>query len=134
VVGDAAFLGDTLFMPDSGSPRAAFPGGDAGQLYDSIEKMLAPPDQARLFMRHDYGRDGRKIQWKATVAEQEASNINFSQGTTRDAFIGFRTERDAALELPRAINLSQQANMRAGQLPSADDSGKRFLGVRENGL
>jgi glyoxylase-like metal-dependent hydrolase (beta-lactamase superfamily II) len=134
VVGDSASVDDTLFMPDGGSARADFPGGDAGLLYDSIEEMLALTDETRFFMCHDNDQGGRVIQWETTGAEQEASNIQDSQGTTRETFIGFRTERDAALEMPRAIILSLQVNVRAGQLPPADDSGKRFLKVPVNGL
>lgn len=134
VMGDAAFVGDTLFMPDGGSARADFPGGDAGELYDSIQKVLALPDQMRLFMCHDYGPNGRDIAWETTVAEEKAHNIHVGGGKTREEFIKFRTERDAQLDMPKLIIPSLQVNMRAGELPPADESGKRFLKVPVNGL
>ena len=134
VMGDAAFVGDTLFMPDGGSARADFPGGDAGTLYDSIQKVLALPDETRLFMCHDYGPNGREIRWETTVAEEKAHNIHVGGGKTREEFIRFRTERDAQLAMPRLIIPSLQVNMRAGQLPPADDSGRRYLKVPINSL
>jgi glyoxylase-like metal-dependent hydrolase (beta-lactamase superfamily II) len=134
VMGDAAFVGDTLFMPDGGSARADFPGGDAGQLYDSIQKVLALPDDMRLFMCHDYGPNGRDIKWETTVGEEKAHNIHVGGGKTRDEFIKFRTERDAQLDMPKLIIPSLQVNMRAGSLPEPDESGKRFLKVPVNGL
>ncbi len=134
VVGDAAFVGDTLFMPDGGSARADFPGGDAGQLYDSIQKILALPDETRLFMCHDYGPNGRDIQWETTVAEEKAHNIHVGGGKTREEFIRFRTERDAQLDMPRLIIPSIQVNMKAGHLPEPDDSGTRMLKVPLNRL
>ncbi len=134
VVGDAAFVGDTLFMPDGGSARADFPGGDAGQLYDSIQRILALPDETRLFMCHDYGPNGRDIQWETTVAEEKEHNIHVGKGKTREDFIKFRTERDAQLAMPRLIIQSIQVNMRAGHLPEPDDSGTRMLKVPLNKL
>lgn len=134
VIGDAAFVGDTLFMPDGGSARADFPGGDAGVLYDSIQKVLALPDETRLFMCHDYGPNGRDIAWETTVAEEKAHNIHISGGTTRDAFIAMRTARDKTLAVPALIIPSLQVNMRGGHLPPADDDGQRFLKVPVNGL
>ena len=134
VMGDAAFVGDTLFMPDGGSARADFPGGDAGTLYDSIQKVLALPDEMRLFMCHDYGPNGRDIQWETTVGEEKAHNIHVGGGKTREEFIAFRTARDAELDMPKLIIPSLQVNMRAGQLPPADESGKTFLKVPVNGL
>ena len=133
VMGDAAFVGDTLFMPDGGSARADFPGGDAGQLWDSIQKVLALPDQMRLFMCHDYGPNGRDIRWETTVAEERAQNIHI-RGKTRDEFIALRQARDATLAMPKLIIPSLQVNMRGGDLPPADESGKRFLKVPINGL
>ena len=121
VIGDAAFVGDTLFMPDGGSARADFPGGDAGELYDSIQKVLSLPDEMRLFMCHDYGPNGRDIQWETTVAEEKAHNIHVGGGKTRADFIKFRTERDATLAVPRLIIPSLQVNMRAGDLPKDRD-------------
>ncbi len=134
VVGDAAFVGDTLFMPDGGSARADFPGGDAGQLYDSIQRILALPDETRLFMCHDYGPNGRDIQWETTVAEEKEHNIHVGGGKTREEFIRFRTERDAQLDMPRLIIPSIQVNMKAGNLPEPDDSGTRMLKVPLNKL
>ncbi len=134
VVGDSAFVGDTLFMPDGGSARADFPGGDAGELYDSIQKILALPDDTRLFMCHDYGPNGRDIQWETTVADEKAHNIHVGAGKTREDFIKFRTERDAQLAMPRLIIPSIQVNMKAGNLPEPDDSGTRMLKVPLNKL
>ena len=133
VMGDAAFVGDTLFMPDGGSARADFPGGDAGTLYDSIQKLLALPDDMRLFMCHDYGPNGRDIKWETTVGEEKKHNIHVGEGKSREDFIKFRTERDAQLDMPRLIIPSLQVNMRAGQVPT-DDSGKKMLKVPVNGL
>tara|TARA_R110002020_G_scaffold424896_1_gene634212 strand:+ start:8453 stop:9334 length:882 start_codon:yes stop_codon:yes gene_type:complete len=133
VVGDAAFAGDTLFMPDGGSARADFPGGDAGELYDSIMKVLSLPDETRLFMCHDYGPNGRAIQWETTVAEQKANNIHVGGGKTREEFIKFRTERDAQLAMPRLIIPSLQVNMRAGDVPK-DRDGNPMLKVPINAL
>jgi glyoxylase-like metal-dependent hydrolase (beta-lactamase superfamily II) len=134
VVGDAAFVGDTLFMPDGGSARADFPGGDAGTLFDSIQKVLSLPDEMRLFMCHDYGPNGRDIKWETTVGEEKAHNIHVGGGTSREAFVKMREERDATLDMPKLIIPSLQVNMRAGELPPADESGKRFLKVPVNGL
>ena len=134
VMGDAAFVGDTLFMPDGGSARADFPGGDAGELFDSIQKVLALPDETRLFMCHDYGPGGREILWETSVAEEKAHNIHVGGGKTKEEFVKFRTERDAGLEMPKLIIPSLQVNMRAGKLPPADADGKRFLKVPINTL
>jgi len=133
VIGDAAFVGDTLFMPDGGSARADFPGGDAGTLYDSIQKVLALPDETRLFMCHDYGPNGRDIQWETTVAEEKAHNIHVGGGKTRKEFIKFRTERDATLDMPKLILPSLQVNMRAGEVPR-DDEGHPMLKVPVNAI
>ncbi len=133
VVGDAAFVGDTLFMPDGGSARADFPGGDAGTLYDSIQKVLALPDETRLFMCHDYAPGGREIRWETTVAEEKAENIHVGGGKTREEFIKFRTERDAQLDMPKLIIPSLQVNMRAGEVPT-DKDGNPMLKVPINGL
>ncbi|MFO1201185.1 MAG: MBL fold metallo-hydrolase [Tabrizicola sp.] len=133
VMGNAAFVGDTLFMPDGGSARADFPGGDAGQLYDSIQKVLSLPGEMRLFMCHDYGPNGREIRWETSVAEEKAHNIHIS-GKSRDEFIALRTARDKTLAMPKLIIPSLQVNMRGGDLPPADDTGKRFLKVPINGL
>ncbi len=134
VLGDAAFVGDTLFMPDGGSARADFPGGDAAELYDSIQKVLSLPDETRLFMCHDYGPNGRDIAWETTVADEKAHNIHVGGGKTKEDFVRFRTERDAQLAMPKLIIPSLQVNMRAGELPPADAEGNRFLKVPVNGL
>ncbi len=134
VMGDAAFVGDTLFMPDGGSARADFPGGDAGELYDSIQKVLSLPDETRLFMCHDYGPNGRDIQWETTVADEKAHNIHVGGGKTKEEFVRFRTERDAQLDMPKLIIPSLQVNMRAGEMPPADDDGNTFLKVPVNAL
>ena len=133
VMGDASFVGDTLFMPDGGSARADFPGGDAGVLYDSIQKVLSLPDAMRLFMCHDYGPNGRDIQWETTVGDEKAHNIHVGQGKTKEEFVRFRTERDATLAMPRLIIPSLQVNMRAGEVPT-DKDGKPMLKVPLNGL
>ena len=133
VIGDAAFAGDTLFMPDGGSARCDFPGGSASELYDSIMKVLSLPDETRLFMCHDYGPNGRAIQWETTVAEQKAHNIHVGGGKTREDFIKFRTERDAQLAMPRLIIPSLQVNMRAGDIPT-DQDGNPMLKVPINAI
>ena len=133
VIGDAAFSGDTLFMPDGGSARADFPGGDAGELYDSIQKVLALPDDMRLFICHDYGPGGRDIAWETTIAAQRAQNIHVGGGKTREEFIAFRTKRDAELAMPKLIIPSLQVNMRGGEIPR-DDGGNAVLKVPLNAL
>ncbi len=133
VMGDAAFVGDTLFMPDGGSARADFPGGDAATLYDSIQKLLALPDETRLFMCHDYGPNGRDIQWETTVAAEKEHNIHVGKGATKEQFVKFRTERDATLAMPKLIIPSLQVNMRAGEVPT-DKDGRPMLKVPLNGL
>ncbi|MBX2883752.1 MAG: MBL fold metallo-hydrolase [Granulosicoccus sp.] len=121
IIGDTVFVGDTLFMPDSGSARTDFPGGDAGELYDSIQKILSLPQEMRLFMCHDYGPNGRDISWETTVGEQKAQNIHVGDGKTREEFIEFRTRRDATLNSPKLILPSLQVNMRAGTIPCDED-------------
>ncbi len=133
VIGDAAFAGDTLFMPDGGSARADFPGGDAGTLYDSIQKVLSLPEDMRLFMCHDYGPGGRAIEWETTVGTQRAENIHVGGDKTREEFVKFRTERDAQLAMPSLIIPALQVNMRAGNVPT-DDGGRPVLKVPINGL
>ena len=132
IVGDAAFVGDTLFMPDGGSARADFPGGDARTLYRSIQRVLALPGQTRLFMCHDYGPNGRDIQWETTVAEERDHNIHVGKGISEDEFVKMREARDATLAMPKLIIPSLQVNMRAGRLPPADESGKTYLKVPVN--
>jgi glyoxylase-like metal-dependent hydrolase (beta-lactamase superfamily II) len=131
VIGNATFTGDTLFMPDGGSARADFPGGDAGELYDSIQKVLALPDDMRLFMCHDYGPNGRDIRWETTVAAEKEHNIHVGKGATRDTFVKLRTERDATLSMPALIIPSLQINMRAGEIPT-DQDGNQMLKVPVN--
>jgi glyoxylase-like metal-dependent hydrolase (beta-lactamase superfamily II) len=133
VAGNAAFVGDTLFMPDGGSARADFPGGDASTLYDSIQKVLALPDDMRLFMCHDYGPNGRDIEWETTVGAEKEHNIHVGAGKTKEDFVKFRTERDAQLDMPRLIIPSLQVNMRAGEIPT-DKDGRPMLKVPVNGL
>ena len=133
VMGDAAFVGDTLFMPDGGSARADFPGGDAGELYDSIQKVLALPPAMRLFMCHDYGPNGREIRWETTVADEKAHNIHVGGGRTRAEFVAMREARDATLAVPKLIIPSLQVNMRAGEIPT-DKTGRPMLKVPVNGL
>ncbi|MGE0419791.1 MAG: MBL fold metallo-hydrolase [Acetobacteraceae bacterium] len=132
VIGDAAFVGDTLFMPDGGTARADFPGGDARVLFRSIRRVLALPDATRLFMCHDYGPNGREIRWETTVGEERANNIHVRDGVTEDEFVRMRTERDATLGMPRLIIPSIQVNMRAGAMPEPEPDGKRFLKVPLN--
>jgi len=134
VIGDAAFVGDTLFMPDGGSARADFPGGDARTLYRSIRRVLALPPETRLFICHDYGPNGREIRWETTVAEERAHNIHVKDGTDEDTFVKMREARDATLAMPRLIIPSLQVNMRGGALPPPDETGKRFLKVPLNML
>jgi glyoxylase-like metal-dependent hydrolase (beta-lactamase superfamily II) len=134
VIGNAAFVGDTLFMPDAGTARADFPGGDAGKLFDSVQKVLTLPDSMELFMCHDYGPGGREILYKTTVGEQKRTNIHAGEGHNRDEFIKIRQARDATLSVPRLIIPSLQINMRAGNLPPADKNGKTFLKVPVNVL
>jgi glyoxylase-like metal-dependent hydrolase (beta-lactamase superfamily II) len=134
VIGDAAFVGDTLFMPDGGSARADFPGGDARVLFQSIKKVMQLPASMRLFMCHDYGPNGRDIRWETTVAEQRAHNIHVKDGISEDEFVAMREARDRTLGLPKLIIPSLQVNMKAGHLPAPDETGKRFLKVPLNGL
>lgn len=129
VIGDAAFVGDTLFMPDSGTARADFPGGDARMLYRSIRRILALPPATRLFMCHDYAPNGREISWETTVGDERAHNIHVHDGIDEDSFVRTRTARDATLDMPRLIIPSIQVNMRAGQLPPPTESGQRFLKI-----
>ena len=133
VIGDAGFVGDTIFMPDGGSARADFPGGDAGILYDSIQKVLALPDDLRLFMCHDYAPGDREFRWETTVGEEKESNIHVGKGKTKEDFVRMRSERDPTLGMPRLILPSLQVNMRAGEIP-ADDDGNLMLKVPVNVL
>jgi len=127
VMGDAAFVGDTLFMPDGGTARADFPGGDAHRLYRSIEKVLALPSETRLFICHDYAPGDRAYAWQTTVAEQRARNIHVHDGVTEDEFVAMRTARDETLEMPNLLFPSVQVNMRAGELPPEENNGIAYL-------
>jgi len=129
VIGDAAFVGDTLFMPDGGSARADFPGGDARTLYRSTRRILSLPRATRLFMCHDYGPNGRDIRWQTNVAEERAFNIHVRDGISEDEFVAMREARDRTLDMPRLILPSLQVNMRAGHMPPPDSNGRRFLKV-----
>ncbi|MGM0522336.1 MAG: MBL fold metallo-hydrolase [Pseudomonadota bacterium] len=133
VIGDAAFVGDTLFMPDYGTARCDFPGGDARALYRSIQKVLALPGSTRLFMCHDYKAPERDTyQHETTVAEQRAANVHVRDGVSEEAFVKMRSERDATLGMPRLIIPSVQVNMRAGEMPPAEDNGQVYLKVPIN--
>ncbi|WP_296676890.1 MBL fold metallo-hydrolase [Novosphingobium sp.] len=135
VIGDAAFIGDTMFMPDYGSARADFPGGDARQLYRSMRRLLSLPTSTRLFMCHDYLPQGRDtFAWETTVAEQRARNIHAHDGVSENEFVAMRTARDKTLDMPRLILPSVQVNMRAGHLPPPEDNGVRYLKVPLNGV
>lgn len=134
-IGDTVFVGDTLFMPDVGTARCDFPGGDAGTLYRSIRKLLALPEETRLFMCHDYPPAGkRQHQYLTTVGEQKRHNIHVREGISEAEFVRMRTERDATLEMPRLIIPSVQVNVRAGNLPPAEDNGVVYLKVPVNRL
>ena len=135
VIGDAAFVGDTLFMPDFGTARCDFPGGDARALYTSIQRIFELPDETRLFMCHDYKAPGRdEYAWETTVAEEKKNNIHVGASADEDTFVKMRTERDATLDMPRLIMPSIQVNMRAGDLPPSEDNGTTYLKVPVNAI
>lgn len=131
---DAIFIGDTMFMPDVGTARADFPGGDARQLYRSIQKLLAFPAETRLFMCHDYPPTDRPVAWETTVAAQHAHNIHVHDGVSEDEFVGMRTARDATLEMPVLILPSVQLNVRAGKMPPAEENGVAYFKIPINAL
>jgi len=133
-VGDAVFVGDTLFMPDVGTARCDFPGGDARTLYASIRRLLALPDATRLFMCHDYPPAGRDVRFECTVADQRARNIHVHDGVSEDHFVAMRTRRDATLDMPVLILPSVQVNIRAGQMPPAEANGTTYLKIPVNAL
>jgi glyoxylase-like metal-dependent hydrolase (beta-lactamase superfamily II) len=133
-VGDAVFVGDTLFMPDVGTARCDFPGGDAHQLYASIRKLLSLPDETRLFMCHDYPPDGREPVWETTVAAQRKGNIHVHDGVSEADFVKMRTVRDATLEMPVLILPSIQVNIRAGEMPPKEANGVAYLKIPINML
>ena len=135
VIGDAAFVGDTLFMPDFGSARTDFPGGDATQLYESVQKILSLPDETRLFMCHDYKAPGRDVYaWETSVAEQRASNIHINDTVSREAFVEMREGRDSQLGMPKLILPSLQVNLCAGRLPEPEDNDIRYLKIPLNAV
>jgi glyoxylase-like metal-dependent hydrolase (beta-lactamase superfamily II) len=135
IFGDAAFIGDTLFMPDYGTARCDFPGGDARQLYRSVQKLFALPPATRLFVCHDYLPPGRsEFRWETTVAEQKAHNIQIHEGISEDAFAEIRNKRDATLRMPALIIPSVQVNMRAGHFPPPEDNGVTYLKLPVNRL
>jgi glyoxylase-like metal-dependent hydrolase (beta-lactamase superfamily II) len=133
-IGDAVFVGDTLFMPDVGTARADFPGGDARTLYRSIRRLLALPGETRLFVCHDYPPQGRAPRWETTVAEQRAANIHVRDGVSEDEFVAMRGARDRTLEMPTLILPSIQVNIRAGELPLPEDNGRTYLKIPLNAL
>nr|WP_315849308.1 MBL fold metallo-hydrolase [uncultured Rhodoferax sp.] len=133
-VGNAVFVGDTLFMPDVGTARCDFPGGNAHQLYTSVRKLLALPGDTRLYMCHDYPPEGRDAAWVSTVAHQRTSNIHVHDGVSEDAFVAMRSQRDAGLAMPTLILPSVQVNIRAGAMPPAESDGRIYLKVPVNVL
>ena len=134
LIGDAVFVGDTIFMPDGGTARADFPGGDARTLYRSIQKILALPAETRMFVCHDYAPNGRAFLWETTVGAQAASNIHVGGGASEDDFVAMREARDATLAMPRLIMPSIQVNMRAGHMPPAEPNGETYLKVPVKGF
>ena len=135
IIGDACFVGDTMFMPDSGTARCDFPGGDAKQLFESLQKIIALPDEMRLFVCHDYGAGGsRDFAWETTVGDQRANNIHIGGGTLEHDYVQMRRDRDATLGLPRLIVPAVQVNMRAGNFPPAEDNGTSYIKVPLNVL
>ena len=133
IIGDAAFIGDTLFMPDFGTARADFPGGSAQDLYESIQKILALPEETRLFLCHDYKAQGRDtFCWETTVRAQRVKNIHVGGGRSKNEFVNFRVERDKQLGMPKLIIPSIQVNMRAGNLPPKEDDGQHYLKIPIN--
>jgi glyoxylase-like metal-dependent hydrolase (beta-lactamase superfamily II) len=135
VIGDTAFVGDTLFMPDFGTARCDFPGGSADVMYESVQRILSLPDATRIFVGHDYKAPGREdYAWESTVGEQRAKNIHIGAGRAKEDFVSLRQKRDATLAMPRLIVPSLQVNMRAGQMPEPEDNGQVYLKVPINGL
>lgn len=129
IIEDAAFVGDTLFMPDGGTARADFPGGDAGELYRSIQKILALPPETRIFVCHDYAPNGRAFAWETSVAEERARNIHLANQVSKEEFVAMREARDETLDMPQLIMPSIQVNMRAGHMPPGEDNGQVYLKV-----
>lgn len=134
-IGDAVFVGDTMFMPDYGTARADFPGGDARTLFHSIRRLMALPDETRVFLCHDYKAPGRdNFAWETTIGAQRTGNVHAREGIDEDEFVEMRTERDATLGMPRLILPSVQVNMRAGQFPEPEENGTRYLKLPLNAL
>ena len=134
IIGDAAFVGDTLFMPDGGTARADFPGGDANQLYNSIKKILSLPEETRIFVCHDYMPEGREAKWETTVGEQKQNNIHINDTVAKDAFVQMREERDSSLKTPKLMIPSIQVNIRAGKMPPKEEDGNVYLKLPISGL
>ncbi len=135
VIGDAAFVGDTLFMPDFGTARCDFPGGSAEVMFESVQRILSLPDQTRIFVGHDYKAPGRDdYAWESTVGDQKARNVHIGAGKSREDFVALRQARDKTLGMPKLIIPSLQINMRAGQMPEPEDNGVSYLKVPLNGL
>ncbi|MDG1280383.1 MAG: MBL fold metallo-hydrolase [Pseudorhodobacter sp.] len=135
VIGDAAFVGDTLFMPDFGTARCDFPGGSSEALFESVQKILTLPDETRIFVGHDYKAPGREdYAWETTVGAQKALNVHVGAGKSKEEFVAMRNARDKTLAMPRLIIPSLQVNMRAGQMPEPEDNGKSYLKVPINGI
>ncbi|ALE16070.1 Zn-dependent hydrolase, including glyoxylase [Altererythrobacter epoxidivorans] len=135
IVGDAAFVGDTMFMPDFGTARADFPGGDARELYRSIRRLLELPEETRLFLCHDYKAPGRdEYAWETTVGQQRAGNVHVRDGVTEDEFVEMRTKRDETLAMPQLIMPSVQVNIRGGRLPQPEDNGVSYIKIPVNAV
>ncbi|MCS3507830.1 MBL fold metallo-hydrolase [Achromobacter sp. AGC78] len=134
LIGDAAFVGDTMFMPDVGTARCDFPGGNAHELYRSIQRLLSLPGDTRLFMCHDYPPNGRDANWQTSVAEQRNANIHVRDGISEDDFVAMRTRRDATLSMPTLILPAIQVNIRAGHFPPPEDNGVRYLKIPVDSL
>ena len=132
VIGDAAFVHDTLMMPDSGTSRADFPGGSAHDLYGSVQRIFALPDETRIFVGHDYGRGGRKPLWESTVRDQRETNIHLRGGVSEAEYVRIRESRDAELELPHLMLYALQVNIRGGRLPGAEDNEVSYLKIPLN--
>ena len=135
IIGDAAFVGDTIFMPDFGTARADFPGGDAHQLFRSIRRLLSLPDDTRLFLCHDYKAPGRdEYAWETTVKQQREENVHVKDGVTEDDFVSMRTTRDKGLDMPKLIMPSVQVNIRGGRLPEPEDNGVSYIKIPVNAV
>ncbi len=135
IIGDAAFVGDTIFMPDFGTARADFPGGDAHQLYRSIRRLLSLPDETRLFLCHDYKAPGRdEYAWETTVKQQREENVHVKDGVSEEDFVEMRTTRDKTLAMPKLIMPSVQVNIRGGRLPDPEDNGVSYIKIPVNAV